>query len=149
MDSTDTYICKAYSLQFLQKQRKENDHSATDNQVLVPIEKKKEQLKGKSFWSVGISPTSLWSWRKLLKLCDKARHYIKFEVGNGKDIFLWLDWWHPAGVVIEKCGYRVIYDACSHIDAKLWSVLRNGVWLWRPSRSEELVGIQMRLPEFC
>jgi hypothetical protein len=123
----------------------ENDHSATNYQVLVPSELKKkkkkkkkkqqqQQLKGKSFFSVGISPTSLRSWHKLLKLCDKARHYIKFEVGNGKDIFLWLDWWHPAGVVIEKCGYRVIYDACSHIDAKLWSVLCNGVWLWWPGR---------------
>jgi hypothetical protein len=59
--------------------------------------KKKEKERRKSFFSVGISPTSLWSWHKLLKLCDKARHYIKFEVGNGKDIFLRLDWWHPSG----------------------------------------------------
>ncbi|XP_059429060.1 probable receptor-like protein kinase At1g49730 [Corylus avellana] len=44
----------------------------------------------------------------------------------------------------KKCP---VSDAHSNIEAKLSSVICNGDWLWRPTRSEALVGIQARLPE--
>jgi hypothetical protein len=57
---------------------------------------------------------SLWSRRKLLKIRDKARQYIKFEVGNGSDIFLCMDCWHPLRILFDNYGYQVIiYDRCS------------------------------------
>jgi hypothetical protein len=68
-------------------------------------------------------------------------------VGDGKSINLWLDNWHPFGVLFEKYGYRIIYDSQSLLDSKLDSVLRNGVWCWKPARSEALVDIQSRLLE--
>jgi hypothetical protein len=70
-----------------------------------------------------------------------ARDGLKFEVGDGKNIHLWLDHWHPLGVLFDKYGYRIIYDSQSRLDAKLDSVLRNGIWKWKPARSDALVEI--------
>jgi hypothetical protein len=50
-----------------------------------------------------------------LKLRDSAKRFLKFEVGNGDNIHMWLDLWHPAGVLIEQYGFRVVYDAQSNI----------------------------------
>jgi hypothetical protein len=83
----------------------------------------------------------------LLKLREFARNCIKFEVGDGSNIHMWYDQWHPSGVLIEKYGPRIVYDASSRLDAKLISVLNNRNWCWKPARSEALVEIQCRLPE--
>jgi hypothetical protein len=68
-------------------------------------------------------------------------------VGIGSNIHLWVDAWHPFGALVDKFGYRVIYDSHSKLEAKLESVLKQGEWCWRPARSEELVAIQSRLSD--
>jgi hypothetical protein len=72
---------------------------------------------------------------------------LRFEVGNGDNIHLWLDWWHPVGILIEQYGFRTVYDAHSHIEAKLSTFICNGEWNWGPARSDYIVVIQARLPE--
>ena len=75
----------------------------------LKIKKKKRKKKRKriltnskkSFWSVGIPQNCSWSWRKILKLRDISKRFLKFEFGNGDNIHMWLDLWHPAGVLIE------------------------------------------------
>jgi hypothetical protein len=104
-------------------------------------------LRGKSFWSIKIPQNCSWSWRKLLKLRNIAKAFIRFEVGDGTKIHMWLDSWHPAGYLLDTYGHRVIYDAQSSLNAHLSSVLVNGQWSWRPARSEALVEIQCRIPE--
>jgi hypothetical protein len=68
-------------------------------------------------------------------------------VGIGSNIHLWVDAWHPFGALVDKFGYRVIYDSHSKLEAKLESVLKQGEWCWRLARSEELVAIQSRLSD--
>jgi hypothetical protein len=104
-------------------------------------------LKGKSFWCVSVPNNSSWCWRKLLNLRGLARGFLKFEVGIGSNIHLWVDAWHPFGALVDKFGYRVIYDSHSKLEAKLESVLKQGEWCWRLARSEELVAIQSRLSD--
>jgi hypothetical protein len=110
---------------------------------------KENFLKRRSFWSVGIPQNCFWSWRKILKLRDIAKRFLKFEVGNEDNIHMWLDLWHPASVLIEQYGFRVVYNAQSNIEAKISSVICNGEWFWRPARSEALVEIQVKLSEVC
>jgi hypothetical protein len=50
-------------------------------------------------------------------------------------------------VLIEKYGFRFVYDASSRLKSKLSSVLSNGTWCWKLARFEDLVAIQSRLPE--
>jgi hypothetical protein len=108
---------------------------------------KENLLKRKSFWSVGVSQNCSWNWRKFLKLRDIARRFLRYEVGAGEHIHLWLDWWHPMGVLFEKFGFKMVYDAHSTLEAKLSSVIQNGNWCWGPARSEALVEIQAGLYE--
>jgi hypothetical protein len=80
-------------------------------------------------------------------LGDIAKKILRFKVGDGVNIHLWMDFWHPAGILLEIYEYKVVYDAQSSVEAKLSFVIHNGDWLWRSARSEALVKIQARLPE--
>jgi hypothetical protein len=73
-----------------------------------------------------VSHSPALSWRKILKLRDVAKRFLKFEVGNGENIQMWLDSWHPSGILLETFGQRVVYDAHSIVEAKLSSVILNG-----------------------
>jgi hypothetical protein len=108
---------------------------------------KENILKNKSFWDIGVSQNSSWCWRKLLKLRVLAKHFLKFDVGDGENIHLWLDHWHLCGILFDSYGFRVVYDAQSRLKAKVSSVIKNKVWYWKAARSNALVDIQSRLPE--
>jgi hypothetical protein len=97
---------------------------------------KENILKGRSFWIIEVSPNSSSGW-----LCDLAKNFLSFEVGDGNSIQMWLDNWHPAGILFEKYGYRVVYDALFS------TVISNGGWCWKPAKSDDLVEKQGRLPE--
>ena len=99
-------------------------------------------LKGKCFWTVKIPQECTWSWRAILNLRDGARKFIRFEVGDGKTIFLWHDLWHPAEVLVQRYGFRVIYDAASNPEAKVDFVLKDKTWNWRLVRFDALVTSQ-------
>ena len=88
---------------------------------------------GEPKWSkvgrgVEVSHNCSWNLRKILKLRDIARRFLRYDVGTEEHIHLWLDWWHPMGVLFEKFGFRVVYDAHSTLEAKLSSVIQNGNW---------------------
>uniref|UniRef100_A0A2N9IBN2 Reverse transcriptase domain-containing protein n=1 Tax=Fagus sylvatica TaxID=28930 RepID=A0A2N9IBN2_FAGSY len=102
-------------------------------------------IKDKCFWTVKKTSDCTWGWRTLLKLREDARLFLKYEVGDGRKIFLWHDHWHPDGILYLKYGHRVVYDAASRSDARVASVLKDQEWQWRPARSEELVSIQSKL----
>ena len=66
---------------------------------------------------------------------------------DGENIHLWLDSWHLDGIILEKYGYRAVYDAQSCVEAKLPTVICNGDWFWKPERSDAFVEIQSKLVE--
>jgi hypothetical protein len=51
------------------------------------------------------------------------KKFLRFMVGDGTQIHLWLDNWHLDGVLVEKYSYRVAYDSRSKLDAKLFTVM--------------------------
>lgn len=84
-------------------------------------------IKRRCFWLLKVPQDSTWSWRKILKLQDIAKNFLKFQVGDRSTISLWMDFWHPDGILFDQYGYRVIYDARSKIDDKLSRVEGNGI----------------------
>lgn len=76
---------------------------------------------------------------------EVAKKFLRFKVGDGTQIHLWLDNWHPNGVLEEKYGYRVVYDSRSKLDAKLFTIMLGKEWNWPPASSEDLVKIQSNL----
>jgi hypothetical protein len=61
------------------------------------------------------------------------------------EVFLWLDKWHPDGILYENNGHSIIYDSASKVDAKVASMIKGQSWCWPPASSEELVHIQSHL----
>jgi hypothetical protein len=104
-------------------------------------------LKGRSFWRVFIPHPCPWSWRKILKLRKIAKDFIHLSIGDGARTFLWYDNWHPDGHLIEKYGYRAIYDAGSNVNARVSYIIRNGDWFWPSAHLDNIVAIQCRLSE--
>ena len=73
------------------------------------------------------------------------QNVFSFDVGNGKNIYLWFDAWHPDGVLFEKYGHRVIYDAHSKPAVRLDSIIQGGQWYWPTTCPDHFVNIQSRL----
>lgn len=92
-------------------------------------------LRGQSFWTVKAHSYHSWCWKKLLKLRDKFCPLLLFAVGDGKRIFVWHDPWHPKGPLLKHFGPGVLYGSGSSINAKLSSMIHNGVWKWPAARS--------------
>jgi len=84
---------------------------------------KSKLIKDRCFWQLKVPQYCSWCWRKILKLREIAKKFLRFKVGDGTSIYLWLDCWHPDNILYDKYGYRVIYDSRSSMDAKLSSVL--------------------------
>jgi hypothetical protein len=57
------------------------------------------------------------------------------------------DVWHPVGYLLEKFGFRAVYDAGSHIGARVSSIIRNGEWFWPFVHSHSIVTVQSQLHE--
>jgi len=81
-------------------------------------------LKGRSFWKVSIPASCSWNWKKILKLRDIAKSVIRFKVGNGFQVFLWLDHWHPAGYLLDTFGYRIVHDSGLSLHSKLDVIIK-------------------------
>lgn len=50
-------------------------------------------IRSHSFWDMSKAGGS-WVWRKLLKLRELARVFLKFEIKDGNSTMFWLDNWH-------------------------------------------------------
>ncbi|GKV39485.1 hypothetical protein SLEP1_g47243 [Rubroshorea leprosula] len=84
-------------------------------------------------------------WRKILKLRSLAKYLVKHIVGTGDSIYLWHDFWHPNGPLIEVYGQKIVYDAAIPSQAKLSQVIQGDFWKWPPARSPALLQIQIAL----
>lgn len=54
-------------------------------------------LKGKPFWEVSIPNNPSWIWRKMLQAREVVRGSFSVTIGNGRNTFLWYDYWLPGG----------------------------------------------------
>lgn len=64
-------------------------------------------IRKSSFWSIkGDTSSGSWVWRKLLKLRDLAKQYLKKEVHNGEDTSFWYDRWSKFGILKDLLGER-------------------------------------------
>ncbi|XP_028106175.1 uncharacterized protein LOC114305299, partial [Camellia sinensis] len=71
-----------------------------------------------------------WVWRKLLSLRNLTFPLIKFKIGNGENVFLWFDNWHPLCSLWHRYGQRILYDTNFLDSSKVSSIISNGSWMW-------------------
>ena len=51
-------------------------------------------------------------------------------MGNGQNIYLWYDNWHPHSPLIRHYGREIVTQFGSSINAKLESIMQDGEWNW-------------------
>ncbi|XP_028118145.1 uncharacterized protein LOC114315743 [Camellia sinensis] len=95
-------------------------------------------LKGRSFWTVRTPCDPSWVWRKILSLRHLIYPHIKFKIGNGDNVFLWYDNWHPLGSLWHRFGPRILYDTNLPDSTKVSSIVSNSSWKWPISNSWEI-----------
>lgn len=66
--------------------------------------------KGRSFWTVSIPTDASWGWRKLLKLRQIVRKFLKHIPGDSASIHIWHDTWHPSGHLVETYVDKIVRD---------------------------------------
>lgn len=64
------------------------------------------KIKNKRFWETKVNNSSIWNWKRILKLREFVRKRIKVEIDDGKATFLWKDNWYSLGPLIEKFGEK-------------------------------------------
>ncbi|GLU15242.1 hypothetical protein SLE2022_317490 [Rubroshorea leprosula] len=50
-------------------------------------------LRGENFWKVKIPTDCAWTWRQVLKLRPLLKNIIWMQVGDGRQVSLFYDWW--------------------------------------------------------
>lgn len=92
-------------------------------------------IKHYCFWCVPLPPDASWTLRKLFKLRGIGQDLMRWEVGNGQSVFLWLDHWQALGPLYEKYGESVVHNLGRSLFAKVASIIHEGTWKWPRQRN--------------
>lgn len=76
------------------------------------------------------------------------RSFFKWQITGGSKEPLWVDNWHPQGVLKVKYSTRFIYEIGSHHIALVSSVLENDEKKWRPLGYKTQKFIQKECQQF-
>ena len=104
-------------------------------------------LHNKPIWDVNIPSNASWTWRKLLNLRDIIRPHLQHTIGNGRDTFLWFDYWLPSGPIHSQYGDRVIYDSGLQRYARVSSIIYEEHWQWPVANSPYLIILKNSIPD--
>ena len=104
-------------------------------------------LHNKSFWDAHLPSNCSWTWRKLLNIRHSFRSGIKHVIGNGRDTFLWFDYWLPRGPIHSLYGNRIIYDSGMSRYARVSSIIADDRWQWPVANSPDLVILKTSIPD--
>lgn len=94
-------------------------------------------LKGRCFWYTNVPSTSSWSWRKILQSRSWCKGLFTPCIGNGRDTFLWLDYWLPDNKrFCDLFPFRVLSSTGLPWDAKVSDIILDGRWAFPPGHSD-------------
>ena len=96
----------------------------------------------KSIWDIPLPSDCSWTWRKLLKLQDTIKPFIKHSVGDEKTTFLWFDNWHPIGPLLSHYNDNIIDDSTLPRYAKVDSIIRDRRWHWPLANSPNILTLK-------
>ncbi|CAH8255023.1 unnamed protein product [Arabidopsis lyrata] len=95
-------------------------------------------MKGGSFWSAPNSILGSWIWKKLLKLREDVKPFIRVEIGNGEDASFWFDAWMPQGSILHITGPTGPRQLGIPLHATVKEAIGLQGWKLRRSRSATL-----------
>ena len=84
------------------------------------------KLKGNSLWDIEYQMSDSWGWKQMLLIRDKIRPYVKYFIGNGKDVSMWFDNWSSLGPLHRIIHNRAMYEARMDRKDKVVDLISNG-----------------------
>lgn len=85
--------------------------------------------------------------RKLLKLRDTCQEWIRYVIGNGTDTFLWTGYSHAIGALYKRFGETVVAHRGRALQAKVSSIIDEGVRKWPRQRNRAIMEIMRETPD--
>ncbi|XP_043717969.1 uncharacterized mitochondrial protein AtMg00310-like [Telopea speciosissima] len=95
-------------------------------------------LRQDSIWSASATSDSSWVWCKILDSRHLVLHSIRTQIGDGLSTYLWLDHWHPKGILINMISPRTIYASDLHRLSLVADILGPAGWSPPPTASQDL-----------
>ncbi|KAL0307849.1 UNVERIFIED_CONTAM: hypothetical protein Sangu_3008000 [Sesamum angustifolium] len=86
-----------------------------------------------------------WTWKKLLKLRTHLIKGIQYRIGDGTAFKLWLDPWHPDGVLLHKYPHGPLITGLP-MDSPLSTVIVGDNWQWPSEHHIDINDIIHKLP---
>ncbi|XP_043713252.1 uncharacterized protein LOC122661804 [Telopea speciosissima] len=71
-------------------------------------------LRKDSIWTASATSDASWVWRKILASRPLALQAIRSSIGDGRSTYLWLDHWHPLGILFQLVFPRTIHALGLH-----------------------------------
>ncbi|KAK4381539.1 hypothetical protein Sango_2958200 [Sesamum angolense] len=105
----------------------------------------KYKLKNGTLWAAKDNDGS-WTWKKLLKLRNQLYKGIQLQVGDGTEFKLWLDPWHPDGILLHRYPHGPLITGLP-MDSPLSTVIVSGNWQWPSEHHVDINDIITKLPD--
>ncbi|KAL0367294.1 UNVERIFIED_CONTAM: hypothetical protein Sradi_3619500 [Sesamum radiatum] len=102
------------------------------------------RLQNYSIWTIS-ARAGTWGWRKMIRLRDTLRPYIRYQIGEGTSFSLWHDPWNARGPLILQFPSGPRHTSIP-ISAPLSTVIWDESWVWTPITDMESVDITHDLP---
>ncbi|GJS60016.1 putative RNA-directed DNA polymerase, eukaryota, reverse transcriptase zinc-binding domain protein [Tanacetum coccineum] len=88
------------------------------------------KLKGRSLWEVPLNREASWGWLKLLQLRDLVRPFFWKQIGSGRDVSIWFDWWSDECPLIRYLSPRDISREGFTLQDTIADMVSNEGWRW-------------------
>lgn len=103
------------------------------------------KLRNRCFWDVSDQSSGSWIWRKLLKLRQQAKTFLRSKVNNGNNTLFWFDDWLEMGHLIDTAGDVGTQVLGIQRYATVASAASSGRWNLRRCRSSHLRAMITRI----
>ncbi|GJX90604.1 hypothetical protein Tco_0343930 [Tanacetum coccineum] len=88
------------------------------------------KLRGRSFWDIPLKADISWGWRKILKIRDTVRPFIKTKIGDGSKTSIWFNSWCALIPLNRFLTLREITNEGFNMQSKVSDLVVNNAWIW-------------------
>ncbi|XP_043696657.1 uncharacterized protein LOC122647302 [Telopea speciosissima] len=90
-------------------------------------------LRHDSIWTAASLSDASRVWRKILACRPLVLQAIRSNIGDGQSTYLWLDNWHPRGILLHQITPRSIYSSDFHRLSLVADILDHNGWAPPPA----------------
>lgn len=106
---------------------------------------RKYKIGNDNFWNLEAKKAGSSTWRSILNLRPSASNFLRADLGNGKNISFWWDYWTPLGRLIDLFGSTGPRELSIPLFATVSDSCDDNGWRLRGARSPAAESLQIHL----